>query len=188
MEGYTGEIRMFAGDYAPENWAFCQGQLIPTAQNPALFSLLGTYFGGDGQVNFKLPDLQGRCAVGAGQGPGLYYYHLGDKYGTEEVIIDPTTMPTHNHTAIPNLTGKVRCNDQQSDNESPVGNSLAVFKEDKNAYNTQAPDADMSDNTVKVEGSVTLSPAGASQPHTNMQPSFAINYIICLYGIFPPRP
>ena len=187
MEGYIGEIRMFAGNYAPRNWALCQGQTIKIQENTALFAILGTIYGGDGRVNFNLPDLRSRAAVSAGRGPGLQLYHEGDYYGVESVTLTPTTMPQHNHTALPNLTGKIRCNDQASDHQSPVGNTLAVFKENKNAFNTLEPDADMADNTVKVEGSVALDNTGGSHAHTNMQPSTAMNYIICLFGVFPPR-
>lgn len=187
MEGYIGEIRMFAGNFPPKNWAYCQGQLLPIAPYQSLYSIIGTFYGGDGRTTFALPDLRGRTAIGAGHGNGLTDRPLGVKVGTETVTLSPQQMPAHTHTATPQLTGKIRCNNQLSDHESPVGNTLAIFKEDRNAYNTQAPDADMYDNTIAVEGSVTLSPAGGNQAHPNMQPSLGLNYIICLNGLYPPR-
>jgi microcystin-dependent protein len=188
MEGYYGEIRMFCGDYAPRNWMLCEGQILDIAQHSPLYALLGATFGGNGTTTFGLPDLRGRCAIGIGQGPGLSHYRWGQQVGFELSQLTNASMPAHAHEAMPNLTGKIRCNDQASDHESPVGNTLAVYKEQKNAYNTQEPDADMHDNTVKVQGTIQLSDAGGSQPHPNMQPSLGINYIICTQGEWPPRP
>lgn len=187
MEGYIGEIRMFAGNFPPKDWAYCQGQLLAIASYQSLYSILGTVYGGDGRTTFALPDLRGRAAIGAGHGNGLADRPLGVKVGTETVTLTAQQMPSHTHTATPQLTGKIRCNDQLSDHESPVGNTLAIFKENRNAYNTLAPDADMHDNTIAVEGSVTMSNAGGSQSHPNMQPSLGLNYIICLIGIYPSR-
>ncbi len=187
MEGYVGEIRLFAGTFAPKYWEYCQGQTLQIQQFNTLYSIIGITYGGDGRTNFCLPDLRGRCAIGTGQGTGLTNRSLGQKVGAETVMLTPQQMPVHTHTATPQLTGKVRCNDQLSDHESPVGNTLAVFKEDRNAFNTQAPDADMHADTVSVEGTITLSNTGGGETHQNIQPSLGLNYIICVNGLFPPR-
>ncbi len=187
MDGYIGEIKLFGGNFAPRDWQYCNGQLLPINEYTSLYAIIGTFYGGDGHTTVGLPDLRGRCVIGAGHGPGLSNYPLGAKVGAETVTLTSAQMPAHTHNAVPNLTGKIRCNDQLSDHESPVGNTLAVFKEDKNAFNTQAPDADMHDNTLAIEGSVTLENSGGNQAHANIQPSLGLNYIICVNGLFPQR-
>jgi microcystin-dependent protein len=185
MEGYIGEIRMFAGMFAPGGWEFCRGQILQIEQNETLFSVIGVSYGGDGRTTFALPDFRGRCGIGAGQGQFLSNRALGEKVGEETVTLTLENMPAHTHKATPQLTGTIRCNNLLSDHESPVGNTLAVFKEDRNAFNTLAPDADMHADTVTVEGSIELSVEGDGVPVSNMQPSLGINYIICTFGSVP---
>ncbi len=186
MEDYIGEIRMFAGDYAPQNWAICDGRLLSVAEYSPLFSLLGNQFGGDGYNTFALPDLRGRCPVSSGNGASMHWYQ-GMMVGTENQYIGADQLPAHSHQATPNLTGKLRCSDNLADHVSPVGNTLGKFKDNVDVYNSLTPDADMHDNTATITGSINISSAGGNQAHPNMQPSLAINYIICAQGLYPQR-
>jgi microcystin-dependent protein len=175
MEGYIAEIRMFAGNFAPRGWAFCAGQLLSIASNTALFSLLGTTFGGNGTTTFGLPDLRGRVAVGPGQGPGLPNYNLGEMSGETAHTLINAEMPAHNHPA------QAAGNSGAGDSTSPGGNTWASSTARDNVYINAAPDGPMAANTV------TVGIAGGSQPHNNMQPYTGINYIICMVGIYPSR-
>lgn len=171
MEGYLAEIRMFAGNFAPRNWAFCQGQLLAIAQNTALFSLLGTTYGGNGQTTFGLPDFRGRVAVGTGQGPGLPSINLGEVSGTPSTTLLVTNMPAHNHTLTP------LANSSDATASKPAGKYMAL---------TPAPAyAATQDGTAMGVQTTTIS--GGSQPFSIMQPYLGMNYIICLFGIFPSR-
>lgn len=179
MEGTIAEIRMFAGTFAPRNWAFCAGQLLSIAQNTALFSILGTTYGGNGQTTFALPDFRGRVAVGTGQGPGLSNITLGEVAGTSTVTLTTQQMPQHNHTISGNAGGLAT-------NANPTGNSLGIAvvasgSAPVNAYTNNAP------NPANALNAATCGMAGGNQPHDNMQPYLGMNYIICLFGIFPSR-
>lgn len=167
---FVGEIRMFAGNFAPTGWALCNGQLIPISQNTALFSLLGTQYGGDGRTNFALPNLQGNFAIGQGQGPGLTSRVMGETGGSSTVTLLNTEMPAHTHT-LSALT-------DPAESASPSGKALARGA-GLTAYSTAAP------NTVLSAAAVTQ--VGGSQPHNNMPPYLVMNYIIALQGIFPAR-
>lgn len=167
-EPFIGEITMFAGNFAPRGWAFCNGQLLPIAQNTALFSLLGTIYGGNGQTTFALPDLQGRAPMHPGQGPGLSSYQLGQKIGAENVQLVAQTIPQHQHTM--SATG----DDNQS--ASPIG---AVPGRDESPVYRADPDT-----TFAVD---VLASTGGSQPHNNMQPFTVVNFIIALTGLYPSR-
>lgn len=162
MESYVGEIRMFAGNYAPQGWALCNGQLLSIAEYDVLFALLGTTYGGDGQTTFGLPDLQGRAPLHVST-----TYPLGSKGGTETVTLTANQMPMHTH--VPNAT--------TSTAESTDPSNKVWAKGTYESYAAVAPDAAMSP--------ASISAAGGSQPHENMMPSLAISYIISLYGIFP---
>jgi microcystin-dependent protein len=175
MEGYIAEIRMFGGNFAPRGWALCQGQILSIAQNTALFSLLGTTYGGNGQTTFALPDLRGRVAVGTGQGPGLPSVNLGEMSGEPTHTLIITEMPAHNHAA------QMQGNSNPGDTSSPAGATPATSTARDNLYINAAPNAPMAANTV------TVGIAGGSQPHNNMQPYTGLNYIICMEGIYPPR-
>lgn len=169
-EAYIGEIRIFAGNYAPRGWAFCAGQLLSIAQNTALFSLLGTTYGGNGTTNFALPDLRGRVPMHFGQGPGLTPRVEGEQAGEESVTLLTSQIASHSHAA--------NGNQGPGNNPSPDGNFWAMSSRRDTAY---APSADTS-----------LSPqaigfTGSNTAHENRQPYLTLNYIICLQGIFPPR-
>lgn len=174
-EPFLAEIVMFAGSFAPRGWAFCQGQILSIAQNTALFSLLGTTFGGNGQTTFALPDLRGRVPVGTGQGPGLPSINLGELSGQPTHTLIITEMPAHNHVA------QAQGNSGSGNNPSPGGNTWATSDSRANNYINSAPDGPMAANTV------TVGIAGGSQPHNNMQPYLGMNYIIAIAGIYPSR-
>lgn len=181
MEGYIAEIRMFAAPFAPRNWAYCQGQIISIAQNTALFSLLGTTYGGNGIQTFALPNFASRVAVGTGNGAGLSSMVLGEMTGTENVSLLVTQIPSHTHTA----TGTVspRAYTGGGDEASPVGGYLAnATTTSGNLYSTTA-----AGNMGATPTNITVQVAGSSTPHNNFQPSLGMNYIICMYGIFPSR-
>ncbi len=181
MEGYIAEIRMFAGNFAPRNWAFCHGQILSIAQNTALFSLLGTTYGGNGQTTFALPDLRGRVSVGTGQGPGLSDYQLGQVSGAENTTILVTNMPAHTHGFSANAS--MACQTGAGTADSPASNIPAGSASDENYAAAAATNATMAPFTV----SGTTANAGGSQPFSNVQPCLTMNYIICLFGIFPSR-
>src|SRR5215203_562757 len=177
MEGTIGEIRMFAGTFAPRNWAFCAGQLMSISQNTALFSILGTTFGGNGQTTFGLPDFRSRTNVGTGQGPGLSNVDLGEQAGVETVTLLTTQLPGHNHVINGVATGL-------ANNANPTGNApgigaVASNNAPVNMYSNGTPAAAMNSQVCGL--------AGGNQPHNNIQPYLGMNYIICLEGIFPSR-
>ncbi len=180
MDEYLGIVKLFAGNFAPRGWAFCQGQLMSIAQNSALFSILGTTYGGDGQTTFALPNLSGRVALHAAQGPGLSSYVLGQMSGSENVTLTVAQMPMHNHA--PNVVTTDATEHTPGTNganamAAPVDGSLNSVMGFNNANNTPV---------MPMIGSMTTA-AGNSQPHNNMQPYLALNYIICLEGIYPTR-
>jgi microcystin-dependent protein len=163
---YIGEIRMFAGNFAPAGWMFCDGQLLPISEYETLFVVIGTTYGGDGQSTFALPDLQSRVPIHQGTGPGGTFT-LGENAGVEQVTLTTGQMPAHSHplrgtTSIANATG-------------PGGNVLAQSSVAK-MYFADVTDGDMAH---------TIQPVGGSQPHENIQPYLVINFIISLFGIFP---
>lgn len=169
-------IVMFGGNFAPRGRAQCDGQLLPISQNTALFSILGTTYGGDGRTSFGLPDLRGRMPMHRGNGPGLTPRSLGQKSGQEHVTLNTTQIPAHNHSA----TGVVRATSAAGNSEDPAGNVLAQEnREDQ--YRSATPDVDMAANTV----SVSIGNAGGSQSHDNMPPFEVVNFIIALVGVFP---
>lgn len=179
MEGYISEIRMFAGNFAPRGWAFCQGQILSIAQNTALFSLLGTTYGGNGQTTFALPDFRGRVAVGTGQGPGLPSVNLGEMSGAPTHTLIITEMPAHNHTA----QATVNAVSATGNSASPASALPAGSSARDNQYSNAAASTQMAAGMVGV----TIGIAGGSQPHNNMQPYLGMNYIICMEGIYPSR-
>lgn len=179
MEGMIGEVRMFAGNFAPKNWAYCQGQILQISQNTALFSILGTTYGGNGTTNYALPDMQGRVCVGTGNGPGLSPYALGQKSGTETVTLTMTQMPAHSHVATGSFTPWV--NAAAPDETNPSGGFLAVST-GGDIYSGNS-NATMAPSPITA----TIGNSGSNQPHENMQPFLGMNYVICMYGIFPSR-
>lgn len=183
MQGFIGEIRQFGGNFAPRNWAFCNGQLLAISQNTALFSILGTTYGGDGRTTFALPDLKSRTPIHAGTGPGLSTRRLGAKMGTPTNTLNQLTMPAHNHTVALSGSLKMPANTgSPNDTDDPSGAYFQVQNEDFYA------DA-ASGNAAPIYNTLNLSLAntGNSQPINNLQPYNAIYSIICLYGTFPSR-
>ena len=165
---YVGEIRMFAGNFAPVGWMFCDGQLLPISENETLFQLIGTTYGGDGEETFALPNLQSRVPIHMGNGPDGVTYPLAEMAGVEEVTLTTQQIPAHTHP----LMGST----QNATDSSPAGN--VTGKTATRIYvNNRPPDTSMN--------SMSIGQAGGSQPHTNLQPFLCINYIISLYGIFP---
>lgn len=183
MEGYIAEIRMFAGNFEPKYWAYCQGQILSITQNTALFSLLGTTYGGNGQTTFGLPDLRGRVPVGTGQGPGLSNVVLGELSGTPTNSLTVNNLPAHNHTATGTVTPAASTGGRGvTTTNVPTNNFPAQTAEGTNIYATSSNVA-MGQSTVQVTVGVT----GSNVPVNNMQPYLGMNYIICLYGIYPSR-
>lgn len=171
MEPLIGQIIMFGGNFAPRGWAFCHGQLMPIAQNNALFSILGTIYGGDGRTTFALPDLRGRAPISAGNGPGLSDYRLGQRAGTETHTLDVNTLPNHNHAAL------ISTSAQAADDARGGGRHLAVPAVD--IYSATPGD--------QLLAGATTAPTGGSRPINHMPPVLAVNYIIALQGVFPAR-
>ncbi len=168
---FLGSIVMFGGNFAPGGWAFCDGQLLPINSYSALFSLLGTTYGGDGRTTFALPDLRGRPPVhtGYGPGPGLSIYTLGQKGGVENVTLNINQIPSHTH--------KINSYDGRPDSDTPAGHVLSTLSE--LIYSSDSPNVIMNVDSI--------SNTGGTQLHNNMQPFLAVHYIIALQGLFPPR-
>lgn len=192
MEGTIGEIRGFAGNFAPRAWAFCSGQLLAIAQNTALFSIIGTTYGGDGRTTFALPDLRGRAPISVGAGPGLSDRRLGSRSGTETVTLTVNQIPNHNHSAaFTEVAGVAHINvvADSANQEDPTNHYLAAANVagTNQIYSDSTPNASLAPASVTVDGNVTVYPTGGSLPHNNMQPYLTIYWIICLQGIFPSR-
>jgi microcystin-dependent protein len=169
-EPFVGEIRMFAGNFAPAGWAFCHGQLIPISENDTLFTLIGTTYGGDGQETFALPDLQGRVPIHQGTSGGITY-QLGEKAGTETVTLTTQQIPNHRHAA--------QCRNADSNSGTPQNSIWAKNQTNQTIYSNVAPATNMNNGA--------LLPAGGNQPHENMMPFLTINFIISLFGVFPSQ-
>jgi microcystin-dependent protein len=171
---FVGEIRVGAWNFAPKNFAFCNGQLLPISQNTALFSLLGTFYGGDGKSTFALPNLQGRAPVSAGDTPFGSSYFLGGEYGTSTVTLLESEMPAHTH--IPQV--------------SPDAADLGAPATDRVLASAAAPFTYQTNTTSQLATMAfqTASVAGGSFPHNNMPPALVLNFVIALVGIFPARP
>lgn len=178
MEGTMSEIRMFSGNFEPKAWAYCRGQLLPINRNQALFSLLGTTYGGDGISTFALPNLAGRTAVGTGTGPGLVNVPLGAMYGTEKITLLSTQLPVHTHTG--GATVALPAFSEGGDLATPANNNLCSSG---NFYTNATPDTTLKPFDVQVMTDVT----GGNTPIQTMQPYLGMNYVICLMGLFPSR-
>ena len=170
---YVGEIRLFAGNFNPNGWMFCEGQTLPISENEALFQLIGTTYGGDGQETFNLPNLASRIPIHMGTGPDGTTYQLGEMAGTEQETLTVQQIPVHTHQALSASTGQV---------QSPSGAVLATATSTQTGiriYNATTPDTPLHPSSI--------SPAGGSQPHENTQPFLCINFIISLFGVFPSQ-
>lgn len=179
MDGTIGEIRLFASAFAPRNWAYCNGSLLAIRSNTALFSILGTTYGGDGKTTFAVPNLAGRSAVGAGEGLGLSSYSLGEMTGTGSVTLNVMNLPAHNHTAAGNIV--IPAYSEEGDSGIPSNNILAAKS---SMYSTEESDS----TTLPIPLILQVDEVGGSTPLALNQPSLGMNYIICLYGEFPMRP
>jgi microcystin-dependent protein len=171
---FVAEIRIFPFNFAPTGWAFCNGQLLPLSQNTALFSLLGTTYGGDGKSNFALPNLQGSAPMHPGQGPGLSLHDLGETGGSSTVSLLESEIPSHSHA--------LQASPRTSDLDNPGPNNALGRSAPQQLYLQSATTPQlvaMSDNTI--------APAGGDQPHNNLMPYLALNFCIALQGVFPPR-
>lgn len=187
MEPLIGQIILFGGDFAPRGWMTCQGQLLPIAQYSALFSILGTTYGGDGRTTFALPDLRGRTPIGNGHGAGLTMRPLGAKGGSETTTLNVSNIPSHNHSVPP---ASVKASSQDATEQVPGTNGATTLASPisngrpAEFYNTQTPDVTL--NTSG--GNVLLSGnTGGNIPFNNMEPFISMNYIIAIEGIFPSR-
>lgn len=174
MEPFIAQIMLFGGNFAPRGWAFCDGQLLPISSNSALFSIIGTAFGGDGRTSFALPDLRGRVPMHAGAGLGLTPREIGQRVGVEDVTLVASQMPAHSHEML--VASAPAANNRAADDA--IGRSDIFVNNDPSDPNTQ-PSIMLNNRTI--------SSAGGSRQHENMQPTLCINYIIALQGIFPSR-
>lgn len=185
MDPLLGQIMMFAGNFAPRGWALCDGQLLAISQNTALFSILGTTYGGDGRTTFALPDLRGRAPIHAGTGPGLSTRQLGSRSGQETHTLSIIEMPSHNHlaTSASKFNGQSAAGD---DDSISTGATLASGSSSgSEIFSGSAPNTEMNANSVIT--TTTIANQGGNQGHNNMQPYLTINYIIALQGLFPTR-
>ena len=174
MDPFVAEIRIFPFNFAPKGWAFCDGQILPLSQNTALFSLLGTTYGGDGKSNFALPNMQGNAPMHPGQGPGLSLHDLGETGGSDTVSLLESEIPSHSHAMM--------ASSDSADNFVPAAAIMLAkpLGRGNNLFATTAtPLVAMNDNA--------LAPAGGDQPHNNLQPYLTLNFCIALQGVYPPR-
>jgi microcystin-dependent protein len=173
IDPFVGEIRVFPFNFAPSGWALCNGQILPITQNTALFSILGTTYGGDGKVTFALPNLRDSVPMQAGQGPGLSFRELGESGGADAVTLLQSEIPAHSHSlAAANFPADI---------QAPTPNVAIARSSGGNAYQ-----ANVSQNLVQMNAS-TLAPSGGDLPHNNLQPYLTLNFCIALQGVFPPR-
>lgn len=168
---FVAEIRIFPFNFAPKGWAFCDGQLLPLSQNTALFSLLGTTYGGNGKSNFALPNLQGRAAMHPGQGPGLSLHDLGETGGSDTVSLLESEMPSHSHQLRADVLDPADTNVVSSNASFALSTGGMLYQSSGNA----------------TASDQALAPAGGDQPHNNMMPYLTLNFCIALQGVFPPR-
>jgi microcystin-dependent protein len=183
---FVGQIMLFPFNFAPTGFAMCQGQLLPIAQNTALFSLLRTQYGGDGKTTFALPDLRGRVSLGSGQGPGLTHRVHGSAGGTEAVTLTTQTMSRHTHALA---ATSMACHNGPGNTQTPAGNLLAAESTGVTATYASTPaNASMHAGSIAASGSATVASTGSGVAHENRQPYLAMNYCIALQGIFPQHP
>jgi len=170
---FIGEIRCMGFNFAPRGWSFCDGQIMPINQNTALFSILGTNYGGNGQTTYGLPDLRGRAVMGPGDGPGLSNHELGEKSGSESVTLTAQNIPAHTH--------RLFASNSVGNTNSPAGAALAIGAKATPLY---APASGASTTPMQAQ---TLAATGSGQAHNNMQPYIAMNFVISLQGVYPSR-
>lgn len=180
MDPFLAEIKLFGGNFAPRGWALCDGQLLPISQYSALFSILGTVYGGDGRTTFALPDLRGRTPIGQGNGPGLSSNRLGQKGGRETITLTINELPSHSHVATASTT--IHVSDEAGEDDPDgnyIGGGLDIFSSSPASGNKLADPA--------ATTTTTVGNTGGQRPYNNMQPYTCLNYIIALQGVFPSR-
>lgn len=173
-EPFIAEIRIFAGNFAPRGWAFCNGQLLPISQNTALFSLIGTTYGGDGRSTTALPNMEGRAPMHPGRGPGLTAKRLGQSGGVESVTLSEAQIPNHTHTQMGSADEA-----EFDGTNNPKDSVLGTLESGKELYGNPSNLQPLADAAIEA--------SGGSQPHNNMQPFLAMNFIIALQGLYPSR-
>ena len=181
MEGVIGYTTCFAGNFAPKSWAFCQGQIINIASNTALFSILGTVYGGNGTTTFGLPDLRGRTIVGVGTGPGLSSYSLGQVGGSESDTLNIMQMPAHVHPVA--VVAQNPSNDTDAASLSTASGNVYARDEQGISPYASSPVVSM----APIQAAITMTSVGANQPFSILRPLLVLNYIICTYGVYPAR-
>lgn len=194
MDPFISLICLWAPNFAPRDWAYCAGSILPISQNQALFALIGSTYGGDGRTTMGLPDFRGRVPVGAGQSPGTGHYPLGQMGGAEHVSLTLAQMPVHNHAATFSPSAVIIKASPVAGTQKVPGISGATTlaasdqgrSDASNIYNAEAPTVNLNMD-ASFDGTVTVEQAGGGQTHYNMQPFIAVNYIIALQGIFPSR-
>lgn len=191
-QSYLGSISGWGPNFAPRGWAFCQGQTMAISQNTALFSLLGTVYGGNGQTTFMLPNLGGRVPIGAGQSPGTSNYILGEQGGSESTTLTINNMPSHTHATTATVSATLPLSTAAATTATPAAGEVLAsangsFGRDPVDVKIYAPAPGTVQVPLNASANVTVQPAGGSQPFSLLQPFTAINYIICMEGIFPAR-
>lgn len=187
MDAFIGSILLWAPNFAPRGWAFCHGQLLAISEYAAVFSLLGTNYGGDGVTSFGLPDLRSRVPVGAGHGPGLAQYPLGINGGIETVVLNVAQLASHTHASTTSDLN-IAASTATANTATPGANAVPAQPEDASRNPIPIYTNTTANTTLgSVSGSLTVDATGDNQAHENRQPFQALNYIICLDGIFPPR-
>lgn len=191
-QSYLGSISGWGPNFAPRGWAFCQGQTMAISQNTALFSLLGTVYGGNGQTTFMLPNLGGRVPIGAGQSPGTSNYTLGEQGGSESTTLTINNMPSHTHATTATVSATLPLSTAAATTATPAAGEVLAsangsFGRDPVDVKIYAPAPGTVQVPLNASANVSVQPAGGSQPFSLLQPFTAINYIICMEGIFPAR-
>ena len=200
MDTFIGQIIMFAGNFAPRDWAFCDGQLLQISENQSLYSILGTTYGGDGRTTFGLPDFRGRVPIGKGQGNGLTTRRMGEQIGIEDVTLSTAQMPIHSHAAETTISGssvtaKLKASSAEGTTNVPLNNYLAkpnnIGLQSINMYDSSA-DIEMASDAIEIDlsavtANTTSDDTGGNSAHNNIQPSLVMNYIICVNGVYPSR-
>jgi microcystin-dependent protein len=200
MDTFIGQIIMFAGNFAPRDWAFCDGELLPISQNQSLYSILGTTYGGDGRTTFGLPDFRGRVPIGQGQGNGLTSRIMGEQIGIEDITLSTAQMPIHSHAAKTTISGssvtaKLKASSEVGTTNVPLNNYLAkpsnIGLQSINMYDSSA-DIEMASDAIEIDlsavtANTTTDDTGGNSAHNNIQPSLVMNYIICVNGVYPSR-
>lgn len=185
MEPFIGQIMLFAGTFAPRGWAFCDGQLLPIAQNATLFSIIGTTYGGDGRTTFALPDLRGRAPIGPRHGPGLSDYRLGQAVGRESLTLTTNELPAHTHPTQLSLSFAPPAHTGAGDSDHPSPTATPAATGGVLAYSNSPADTTLAGGAVS--GQVTVGNTGGNQPVDIRPPRLAVNYCIALVGLFPSR-